>query len=392
MEKFNGIEYVKKNIKKLKNLSIEELALFWYDIDRSGVDLNLFVSDMKKLLGDERKEELENFVNSNKVISIHNFKFDNFSSDIKKYLLTDRKYKEVFMRGIITEIFNAKNKDFIYNDFYKEENNTQKIISAIYSNDHKDDRINCLKEGLNALPLDIVDKNDILDYYLKNNYFGPINFSFLNLDNFDPKLVKKVKNKIKIIENNYKLKDSLDDIKDFVRDNAPLTITCVVLALGLTGIVCGTLERQHFRQADVSYESSIELAESNVDLTDGYYEENNFDKIKLNDVFLVYNIDNHYSCYRKLVGYDQQYISHVFSTQAVLDRVEIYEYYDLQTGEKVCQTGDEGYFYEPIINYIDFSDIKDLDYEVTAEQLNQMIEQSDMMEGNNKLSNRFNFR
>ena len=52
MEKFNGIEYVKKNIEKLKNLSIEELALYFYDIDRNDIDINYFASEMIKLLGD----------------------------------------------------------------------------------------------------------------------------------------------------------------------------------------------------------------------------------------------------------------------------------------------------------------------------------------------------
>ena len=120
-------------------------------------------------------------------------------------------------------------------------------------------------------------------------------------------------------------------------------MTSVLIAIGTVGIDVG-LGLHVKKQNEIRYEKYISTT---IETKNGIH--------NIDDVYVVYNADKVWFCNRKIVAVNKDETIYGDFYRGYGDvseyyyRDEIYEYYDLKYGEKICQTHEDGFYIESLM-------------------------------------------
>ena len=110
------------------------------------------------------------------------------------------------------------------------------------------------------------------------------------------------------------------------------------------------------------------------------------DTYTISDVYVVYIVDELWFCNRKLIEINEKmgingeayhgtgYVSDYYY------RDEIYEYYDIKSKEKICQTHESGFYIESLLDLYTEKDVKAHNYETPIDDLENEIEIEDILD------------
>ena len=96
----------------------------------------------------------------------------------------------------------------------------------------------------------------------------------------------------------------------------------------------------------------------------------------LEDVYVVYNNTDTHFCTRKnlqKITEDTKVKGGLFETNEYYYRDEIYGYYDIKTGDKVCQDHEDGFYIENLKDFYSTGDLYVMDYKVNLNDVEKEI-------------------
>lgn len=153
------------------------------------------------------------------------------------------------------------------------------------------------------------------------------------------------------------IKEKYDIVVDFIDENffIGLAFAGFILIMSLTGItICHGLDMQ------AQYEKYISTT---IDTKNGNY--------SICDVYAVYNAESLWFCNRRLVAINEEETVRGISVADYYYRDEIYEYYDLKNGEKICQTHEDGFYIEPLMDLYSEEELMEHNYKLSLDNLEE---------------------
>lgn len=160
------------------------------------------------------------------------------------------------------------------------------------------------------------------------------------------------------------IEDKYDIVVDFFTDSFfAVFLIAFILAGGAFGIGAG-LGLHIKKQRETQYEKYISTT---IETENGIH--------NIDDVYAVYNAEQVWFCNRKLVAINEEEAvkgSTYRGTGNVSDyyyRDEIYEYYDLKTSERICQTHEDGFYIESLMDLYSEEEVIEHNYQLSLEDL-----------------------
>ena len=165
----------------------------------------------------------------------------------------------------------------------------------------------------------------------------------------------------------YKLKHkyniAIDTIKDNISKIAVATGGIVVVSSMIVGGIYFSNQRNE--QYD-RYQNSIL-----VDNEKNYH---------MKDIYVVYSSDNVYFCTRsmhKITEDDKVYGNFRFGGGNIDEyyyRDEIYDYYDIKTGKKICSDHQDGFYIEGLLDFYGMNKMSEKNYQISLEEITNDID------------------
>lgn len=99
----------------------------------------------------------------------------------------------------------------------------------------------------------------------------------------------------------------------------------------------------------------------------------------LSDIYVVYNVDNTYFCTRDLVKVTEaDSVNGNFSmgngkVGEYYYRDDIYDYYDVKTGNKICQDHEDGFYIEKLTDFYNMHSMRDRKYSISISEVENEI-------------------
>ena len=173
------------------------------------------------------------------------------------------------------------------------------------------------------------------------------------------------------------IEEKLNIVVDFISNNFEWIVGAVFTAAIIGGIF--KVKNYQDKQHDKYVSSSVNT------MNDSY---------TISDVYVVYNADELWFCNRKLIAINEEraiegqarrgggYVSDYYY------RDEIYEYYDIKSKEKICQTHEDGFYIESLLDLYTEKDVKAHNYETSIDDLENEINIEDILDRNPGLKRR----
>ncbi len=153
---------------------------------------------------------------------------------------------------------------------------------------------------------------------------------------------------------------------EVLKGNAPGIIVGAVL-IGILGtmvvVPCVIIDKRYKAQA--RYSNAKVVTDS------GQYD--------LSDIYVVYNVDNTYFCTKmleKITEADSVNGNFNLGTGRVGEyyyRDDIYSYYEIETGNKICEDHEDGFYVEKLTDFYDVDDMKQRDYIISMSEVENEI-------------------
>lgn len=110
------------------------------------------------------------------------------------------------------------------------------------------------------------------------------------------------------------------------------------------------------------------LALNSID--ENYYNSNvayNDTEFPMRDIYIVYNMDSVYFCNRHIIKITEAKKEAI--TRDYYYRDEIYDYYDIRTGEKICQDHEDGFYIEELFGFYDRFYMKSKNFNIELDEV-----------------------
>ena len=174
---------------------------------------------------------------------------------------------------------------------------------------------------------------------------------------------KEDKLKIAKIPLDYKLKHkyniAIDTIKDNITEIVVTTAGIVVVSSMIVGAIY--LVNQAGEEYD-RYENSIL-----VDNEKNYH---------MKDIYVVYSVDNVSFCTRSIhkITEDDKVYGNYRHIDEYYYRDEIYDYYDIKTGKKICSDHQDGFYIEGLSDFYDKYEMCKKNYKISLDEVERDID------------------
>ena len=191
----------------------------------------------------------------------------------------------------------------------------------------------------------------------------------------------------------YNLKRKFNITIDFVKDNIidnivdnilPISITAGGVVL-VTFIVVGFVNHQ--KNLDKYYENQAKYRQ----MEQKYYNSILVDDDKtyyMGNIYVVYDVDNVYFCTKKIqkvteksktkgkFNVDGSYIDIHGEGEAdeYYYRDEIYDYYDIKTGKKICSDHEDGFYIEKLLDFYTVDKMNVKNYKISLDEIENDID------------------
>ncbi|MBR5370208.1 MAG: hypothetical protein IK137_02770 [Bacilli bacterium] len=171
-------------------------------------------------------------------------------------------------------------------------------------------------------------------------------------------IIKPLKKAIR--ENNRKI------LAEYIKDNSLNIVGCAVLLGIVGGIVAVPINVTNKRDKEWQ---RYENAKFVTDLC----------QYNLSDIYVVYDVNNAYFCTRKLEKItEEDSINGNFdlgtgSVGEYYYRDDIYGYYEVNTGNKMCMDHEDGFYIEKLTDFYDVDDMKIRDYSISISEVENEI-------------------
>lgn len=256
------------------------------------------------------------------------------------------KYRRLVRDVIIEEVENRVN--FIYNNlpFYKHKSVEEYFLDIEQVNNI----IICNLEHDDGSPITSHERQKLIQFLKKDHCFR-----------FDGDKLQIVK-----IPIDYKLKQKYNIAIDTIKDN----ITGIALVAGgivvvSSMIVGGVYFSNQINEKYDKYKNSIIV--------------DNEKNYKLNDIYVVYSTNNVHFCTRnmnKITENDKVY-GHFRSGYGDINeyyyRDEIYDYYDINNGKKICSDHQNGFYIEKLSDFYDVNKMSEKNYKMNLDEIKNDI-------------------
>lgn len=157
------------------------------------------------------------------------------------------------------------------------------------------------------------------------------------------------------------IEDKYDVVVGFTNEHLVLTAVLISFALCGSAVGLGAKIGLENRKQNEKYISTT------IDTQNGNY--------SIDDVYAVYNTEKVWFCNRKLADINEEEVingSFRYGNGNISEyyyRNEIYEYYDLKTGEKICQTHEDGFYIESLMDLYSKKEVKEHNYQFSLDDL-----------------------
>lgn len=97
---------------------------------------------------------------------------------------------------------------------------------------------------------------------------------------------------------------------------------------------------------------------------------------KIGDVYVVYNATDTHFCIRKnlqKISENTKVKGGLLRTNEYYYRDEIYGYYDIKTGDKICQDHEDGFYIENLKDFYTTDDLYMMNYKVSLDEVSKSI-------------------
>ncbi len=97
---------------------------------------------------------------------------------------------------------------------------------------------------------------------------------------------------------------------------------------------------------------------------------------QMGNMYIVYNADNVYFCTRNLEKVTDAKVTEEAGNDdvdAYYHRDEIYDYFDVRTGDKICSDHEAGFYIEGLSDFYSVSDMKEKNYQINLDEVSENV-------------------
>ena len=140
---------------------------------------------------------------------------------------------------------------------------------------------------------------------------------------------------------------------DFIYYSPTILLVSVAATVGGTLLLC-----HHVAKENEKYHNSTLVIDD--------------EEYQMSDIYTVYNADEIHYCTRKIVSVNERTAVDV-DGEPYSYREDKYAYYDIITGEKICEDHENGYYYEPMLEVLKQDEMKSYDYAMTYDEAEETV-------------------
>ena len=142
-------------------------------------------------------------------------------------------------------------------------------------------------------------------------------------------------------------------ISNFASDMITIATKAIIIGIPICAVIGGVMGGLALNSIDENYYNSNVV-----------YNDTEF---PMRDIYIVYNVDSVYFCNRRIIKITE--VKRVGARSDYYYRDEIHDYYDMRTGEKICQDHEDGFYIEELLDFYDRFHMRSKNFNIELEEV-----------------------